>query len=99
MAHSPRKAVSPKTRRTTLTLPAASLARAERIARARHVNVSAVIAESMEEGLAIIERERRSQEVLDAYRRAFGSLREEERELVDGIVVDSARKAPRTRTR
>ena len=38
-------------RRTTLTLPADSLRQAERIARARKVNLSTVVAEALSNGL------------------------------------------------
>jgi post-segregation antitoxin (ccd killing protein) len=43
--------LQPQQRRTTLTLPVASLPEAERIARARNLNLSAVIAEALNAGL------------------------------------------------
>jgi hypothetical protein len=88
MAVNSRSRPRPKTRRTTLTLPEASLVRAERIARTRHVNLSTVVAESLAEGLAVFERTTRSDEILEAYKRSFSSLTEEEQELVDGIVLE-----------
>jgi hypothetical protein len=47
-----RKASTAK-RRTTLTLPADSLAQAERIARARKVSLSVVISEALSDGQRI----------------------------------------------
>lgn len=90
MAVNPRPKSKPKTRRTTLTLPEASLLRAERIARARHLNLSTVVAESMAEGLAIFEQASRGDEIVEAYKRAFQHLTAEEQQLVDGVVLEPA---------
>jgi post-segregation antitoxin (ccd killing protein) len=49
-------------RRITLTLPADSLIQAERIARARHVNLSTVIAEALSDGLRTHSAAERSEE-------------------------------------
>jgi hypothetical protein len=75
-------------RRTTLTLPAESLRRAERIARARKVNLSAVVAEALEEGLRAQVAIERGEDVLDAYRRPFQGLSDEEVMLLDGIILE-----------
>jgi hypothetical protein len=56
-------------RRTTLTLPAGLLAEAERIAHARKVNLSTVIAEALNDGLRLQVPTERSHEVLDRYKR------------------------------
>ncbi|MGP0074098.1 MAG: type II toxin-antitoxin system CcdA family antitoxin [Bryobacteraceae bacterium] len=79
-----------KKKRTTLTLPADSLATAARIARARKVNLSAVISEALSEGLRIHMAAERSEEVLNAYRKAFSGFTDEEMELLDGIILEPA---------
>lgn len=77
-----------KKRRTTLTLPSDSLTQAERIARARRVNLSAVVSEALSEGLRLYAATERSEEVLNAYRKAFSGFTEVERALLDGIVLE-----------
>ena len=77
-------------KRTTLTLPASALSRAERIAAQRHVTVSTVVAEALEDGLAMASRVRRSDEVLGAYRTAFSGFTAEERLMLDGIDLEPA---------
>jgi hypothetical protein len=79
-------------RRTTLTLPADSLTQASRIARARKVNLSTVISEALTNGLRIHAAAERSEEILNAYKRAFGGFSDEEMLLLDGIVLDQPRK-------
>jgi hypothetical protein len=61
----------PQKRRTTLTSPAASLTEAEQIARARNLNLSAVIAEALNTGLRVQTAAEPADEALDNYRRAF----------------------------
>jgi hypothetical protein len=75
-------------RRTTLTLPAQDLLHAERIARSRKVTLSTVVAEALAEGLRLQAATERSEEVLNSYRRAFGSFSDQEMMLLDGIVLD-----------
>jgi post-segregation antitoxin (ccd killing protein) len=77
----------PKKRRTTLTLPADSLAQAEHIARTRNVNLSTVISEALSEGLRVNANLERSNEVLRAYKNAFSAFSEEEMAILDGIVL------------
>jgi len=85
-----RKAVRPfKKRRTTLTLPAESLAEAQRIANARKVNLSSVIAEALNEGLRLQRAAERSEEVLEGYRKAFSGFSDEEMSILDGIILES----------
>ena len=74
-------------RRTTLTLPAASLDAAERIARERHLNLSSVVGEALQRGLREEEMARRSESILQGYRNAFAGFSEEELLLLDGIVM------------
>lgn len=80
--------MSESTRRTTLTLPASALERAGEIALERHVTVSAVVAEVLEEGLASRARSRRAGDVLAAYKAAFAGFSEEERLLLDGVDLE-----------
>jgi post-segregation antitoxin (ccd killing protein) len=79
-------------RRTTLTLPADSLTRAGRIARARKVNLSTVISEALTNGLRIHSATERSEEILNAYKKAFGGFSKDEMLLLDGVVLDQPRK-------
>jgi post-segregation antitoxin (ccd killing protein) len=79
-------------RRTTLTLPADSLTQAGRIARARKVNLSTVISEALTSGLRAHAAAERSEEILNAYKTAFGGFSEEEMLPLDGIVLDQPRK-------
>ncbi len=79
-------------RRTTLTLPADSLLQAERIARARRVNLSTVIAEALSDGLRTHAAAQRSEEVLNAYKKAFTGFSDEEMLVLDGILLEPATK-------
>ena len=87
MKHKTRRAV-PSKRRTTVTLPSASLDQAERIARARNVNVSTVIAEALDASLREHAATQRAEEVLEAYRQAFSGFTEEELAVLDGIIPE-----------
>ena len=75
-------------KRTTVTLPAAALERAEEIAAERHMTLSAVISEMLEDGLAMLLRARRADQILAAYRTAFQGFTEEERLLLDGVELE-----------
>lgn len=75
-------------RRTTLTLPAETLSEAKRIAGVRHVNLSTVISEALSAGLRQLAAAERSQQVLDAYKRAFGSFSDDEMLVLDGVMVE-----------
>ncbi len=79
-------------RRTTLTLPADSLSHAERIARARKVNLSTVISEALSDGLRKHIAAERSEQVLDAYKRAFAGFSDEQMPVLDGVLLDPVRK-------
>jgi post-segregation antitoxin (ccd killing protein) len=83
----PSRSGQPKKRRTTLTLPADSLTQAERIARARRVNLSTVISEALSEGLRLNAAAERREEVLKAYRSAFAGFSEEEISILDGVIL------------
>ena len=80
--------MSATNKRTTLTLPASALQRAEKIAAERHVTLSTVVAEALEEGLAMGRRSGRAEEVLAAYRAAFRGFTEEERLILDGVDLE-----------
>jgi hypothetical protein len=78
-------------RRTTLTIPVETLAAAERIARLRKVNLSVIVSEVLDEGLraqgaAALEGERRVQ-AWEARRQSHSRLTDEERLLLDGIIL------------
>ena len=77
-----------KKQRTTLTLPSDSLTKAKNIARARGVNLSTVISEALSEGLRLHDATKRSDEVLNAYRKAFSGFTEVEMALLDGIILE-----------
>jgi post-segregation antitoxin (ccd killing protein) len=75
-------------RRTTLTLPVDSLTQAERIARARKVNLSTVISEAISEGLRVHAAVERSEQVLNAYKKAFSGFTDDEMAILDGIILE-----------
>ena len=79
-----------KSRRTTLTLPSASLDLAERIARERHLNLSSVVGEALQRGLREEEFTRRSESILQAYSNAFAGFSAEELLMLDGIVFEES---------
>ena len=79
--------LAPK-KRTTLTLPASALKQAEKIAAERHLTLSAVVAEALEDGLTMRSRTQRAEQVLAAYRTAFSGFTEQERLLLDGIELE-----------
>ena len=92
MRRSIASAASTRKRRTTLTLPSDSLMQAERIARARKVNLSTVIAEALSDGLRVYTAAQRSEEVLNAYRKAFTGFTEEEAAILDGIIPEPVKR-------
>lgn len=77
-----------KSRRTTLTLPEACLEIAERIARERHLNLSAVVGEALQRGLREEEQAQRSEAILRAYSKAFAGFSADELLLLDSIVSE-----------
>ena len=76
------------TRRTTLTLPEDSLSHAERIARARKVNLSTVVSEALSEGLRLQRSRERAEQTMKAYEQAFSGFSEEEMMILDGIILE-----------
>jgi hypothetical protein len=85
-----RQPVQPQKRRTTLTLPADSLTQAERIARARRVNLSTVVSEALSEGLKLQAAAERSEQVLNAYKKAFAGFSDDEMSILDGVILEPA---------
>jgi hypothetical protein len=83
-----RKLSQLKKRRTTLTLPAESLIEAQRIAHAKNVNLSSVIAEALHAGLRLQTGPERRDEVLESYRKAFSGFSDEEMSILDGIIPE-----------
>jgi post-segregation antitoxin (ccd killing protein) len=83
----PRKQTALK-RRTTLTLPADSLQQAEKIARARQVNLSTVISEVVSAGLRLEDARHRRDRILDDYRKAFTGFSAEELAILDGVILE-----------
>jgi post-segregation antitoxin (ccd killing protein) len=83
-----RSLINVKKQRTTLTLPSDSLTKAKRMARARGVNLSAVISEALAEGLRLPQATERSQEVLALYRKAFSGFTDDEMALLDGVILE-----------
>ena len=82
-------------RRTTLTLPAECLDLADRIARKRHLNLSAVVSEALHRGLREEEQLQRSEMILESYKKAFTGFSAEELLLLDGIILETKTR-PRT---
>ena len=83
-----RHSLQPVKRRTTLTLPTDALAQAERIARAKKVNLSTVISEVLTEGLRVHAAAERGEQILNAYKSAFRGFSDEEMALLDGIIME-----------
>jgi len=61
---------------------------AERIARARQVSLSTVISEVLSEGLRLHAATERSEQVLNAYRKAFAGFSNEELMVLDGVLLE-----------
>lgn len=82
------KVARPRTRRTTLTLPEDLLKKVERFAATRHQTVSSAVTYLVETALRNEpESPRNSRGILEMWRKAYLPLTEEERLLVDGIIV------------
>lgn len=77
-------------RRTTLTLPAEFLAKAERMARSRKVTLSTVIADLLADGLRLNASTANSSDVLKSYKAAFAGFSDDEMAVLDGVVWDTA---------
>jgi post-segregation antitoxin (ccd killing protein) len=85
-----RHTTNPVKRRTTLSLPADSLIQAERIARARRVNLSTVVSEALSDGLRMHRTAEQSEAILNAYKQAFTGFSDEEMLVLDGVMLERA---------
>jgi hypothetical protein len=83
---------NPQKRRTTLTLPCNSLQEAQRIANAKNVNLSTVIALALREGLRLQTAAERRDDVLENYRKAFSGFSDEELSILDGVIFETSTK-------
>jgi hypothetical protein len=84
-----RKAARTRTRRTTLTLPEELLNKVEQFAATRHQTVSSAVAYLVESALWNEPvSPRNSRGILELWRKSFLPLTEQERLLVDGIILD-----------
>ena len=95
---SPARRLRPRrfeTRRTTLTLPAPLLRRADEMARERGQTVSAVVTGLLQHGLREVDRSRqRAAQTFTLWKKAYGPLTEEEMMLLDGIILEEPETAP-----
>jgi len=76
-------------RRTTLTLPVDLLTQAQRIASAREMSLSTVIAEAVTAGLRSHAAPERSEEVLSGYKKALAGLSRADVAILDGVILES----------
>ena len=81
--------------RTTVTLPSESLAHAKRIAQARNVTLSTIVSDAFVEGLRKYTAAERAEQILEAYRRPFKGLSDEEMLVLDGIIMEPITKRKR----
>jgi post-segregation antitoxin (ccd killing protein) len=82
-------------RRTTLTLPVEFLGQAEKIARARHVNLSSVVSQALADGLRQQAAKDCRDEILRNYTKAFSGFLDEELSILDGIILEPVNKTSR----
>jgi len=75
-----------------VTLAADSLTQAKRIARDRNVSLGTIISEALSEGLRVQEASERSEQILEAYRKAFAGFSEEEMAILDGVILEPVRR-------
>ena len=75
-------------KRTTLTIPAEFLNRAEQIAKAEHVSVNTILIRAMERGLKQLRTPEMVERLLESQRRALEGLSEEELLWQQGIIME-----------
>lgn len=80
-------AVSSTKRRTTVTLPAATLRSMKRLASRRNVHLNVIMNEALEEGLRQQIAVERAEQFVERMGRAFGGLTDEELLMVNGIYL------------
>jgi predicted nucleic acid-binding protein len=74
--------------RTTVSLPAKSLAAAKRAAKQRNVNLGTVMGEALDELMKQQQRRERAEEIMARYQRAFGRFSDEDMMVLDGIILE-----------
>ncbi len=81
----------PETVRTTISLPAASLAAAKRAAKSRNVNVSQVVAEALEESNKQRQTRERAGAIWARYQQMYAGFSDEEMMILNGIIPEKQR--------
>jgi|SRR5580704_16567702 hypothetical protein len=85
----------PRKHRTTISLPEDLLRKVERLAAERHQNLSSAVAYLVESGLRNeTKAPKDSRDVLEMWKKAYLPLTEEQRLLVDGVIVASTHDEP-----
>jgi hypothetical protein len=79
-------------RRTTLTLPADAIAQAKRLAGAKDVSLGTIVSQALTEGLRIQLAAERSRELLEAFRKPYEGLSDEEMMILDGVILEPKRR-------
>lgn len=74
--------------RTTVSLPAAALSAAKKAAKENQVNLSTVMAEALEAFLKQRQAREHAKAALARYQRVLGNFSEEERMILDGIMME-----------
>lgn len=74
--------------RTTISLPATSLTAAKRLAKARRVKLSTVVAEALDESLTQQQAKDQAKATFGRSQRAFEGFNEEELMILDGIIPE-----------
>lgn len=77
--------------RTTISLPAASLAAAKREARERNVSLSSVVAEALAQTTKQRQSRARADTFWERYRRTYAGFSEEETMILSGIDLEKQR--------
>jgi hypothetical protein len=84
------RSTPPRKHRTTISLPEDLLRKVERLAVERHQNLSSAVAYLVECGLRNgAKTPKDSRGILEMWKKAYLPLTEEERLLVDGVIVSS----------
>lgn len=77
--------------RTTISLPAASLAAAKRAAKSRNVNLSTVVSEALDESMKQRQARERAEAAWARYQKIYSGFSEEEMMILDGITPEPRR--------
>lgn len=74
--------------RTTISLPAGSLAAAKRVAKSRNVKLSTVVAEALEESMKKRQARERADAIWTRLQRTYAGFSEDEMAILNGIVPE-----------